>query len=254
MSSSHDDINNNNTNQTSGECFFHTILSLSTFADEPFLDPTSFRAESPLFVPETPSPPLAASPDLGAFNAFELNTDLVLVARERAGPFPFIGPVANELNKSDGDFGFNPVDGRTTPEMVEEMTQAYTAISLPPTRPASATPSAPSREPAEHADDEDSASTSSNEASPPGRCDLHHPYELEPWEGMTFAEMQDLMDRQKRQFDDPSVRRPAYRAPPNFGDVVREETKRLEEKRARRQKRTAIKAAKKRKDDAKDAK
>jgi hypothetical protein len=71
---------------------------------------------------------------------------------------------------------------------------------------------------------------------------------------MTFAEMQDLMDRQKRQFDDPPVRRSAYRAPPNFGDVVREETKRLEEKRARRQKRAAIKAAKKRKDDAKEAK
>ncbi|KAK5199275.1 hypothetical protein LTR92_001749 [Exophiala xenobiotica] len=234
MSSSHDDINNNNTDQTS--------------------DPTSFRAESPLFVPETPSPPLAASPDLGACNAFVLNTDLVLVARGRADPSSFIGPVANESDKSDGNFEFNPVDGKTTPEMVEEMTQAYTAISLPPPRPASAPPSAPSRESTEPADDEDSASTSSNEASPPGRCDLSHPYELEPWEGMTFAEMQDLMDRQKRQFDDPAARRPAYHPPPNFGDVVREETKRLEEKRARRQKRAGIKAAKKRKDDAKDAK
>ncbi|KAK5326443.1 hypothetical protein LTR93_003305 [Exophiala xenobiotica] len=124
MSSSHDDINNNNTDQTS--------------------DPTSFRAESPLFVPETPSPPLAASPDLGACNAFVLNTDLVLVARGRADPSSFIGPVANESDKSDGNFEFNPVDGKTTPEMVEEMTQAYTAISLPPPRPASAPPSAPS--------------------------------------------------------------------------------------------------------------
>lgn len=212
------------------------------------LDPTSFRAESPLFVPRTPSPRRAASPDLDAFNAFELNTDLVLVACDPAGPLSKAGPAANE---SDGDFQFDPAGGQTTPETPKDMIPGHTATALPSTRRASARPSAPRPE---RGDDEDSESTSSNEASPPGRCDLRHPYELEPWEGMTVAEMQDLMDRQKRQFDGPPVRRPAYRPPPNFGDVVREETKRLEEKRARRQRRAAIKAAKKRKDDDKETK
>jgi len=224
---------------------FHTLPSFQRLLTSP-LDPTSFRAELPLFVPQEPSPLRASTPDLDAFNAFELNTDLVLVAREPAGPPSNAGPAANE---SDGDVQFDLAGGQTTPEILDGVNQGYTATFLPPTRAAWAPPSTPSQE---GGDDEDSEPTSSNEASPLGSCDLRHPYGLSPWEGMTFAEMQDLMDRQKRQFDGPPVRRPAYQPPPNFGDVVREETKHLEEKRARRQKRAAIKAAKKRKDDEKE--